>query len=158
MTPSLSQPNANPEYCSSASDLEDVLLSSGEIGALISTYNWSQNPLGTMETWSGSLCTAIRMLLKSDAPMLLIWGQDWIQIYNPAYSCLLKPHQHPRTLGQSARVYRSMLWAQLSPTIQQVWQTGQPQWHPSLSLLKQTQNSDWEKSDFTVFYSLTTIA
>jgi PAS domain S-box-containing protein len=153
MTPSLSQPNANPEYCSSASDLEDVLLSSGEIGALISTYNWSQNPLGTMETWSGSLCTAIRMLLKSDAPMLLIWGQDWIQIYNPAYSCLLKPHQHPRTLGQSARVYRSMLWAQLSPTIQQVWQTGQPQWHPSLSLLKQTQNSDWEKSDFTVFYS-----
>ncbi|VXD20115.1 putative Histidine kinase [Planktothrix serta PCC 8927] len=152
MTPSLSQPETNPIGEPAPSDLEEILVNSGEMGALISAYHWSQTSVGAMETWPGSLRTAVRTLLKSDCPMLLIWGQDWIQIYNDAYRCLLKPSQHPQALGQSIRVCRSILPEQRSPEIQRVFQTGQPQWHQSLRVLKDTRRYG-EKDDFIIFYS-----
>jgi PAS domain S-box-containing protein len=37
----------------------------GEIGALVSGYDWSQTPLGAVETWSSELKTAVQILVTN---------------------------------------------------------------------------------------------
>jgi PAS domain S-box-containing protein len=42
---------------------ETLFRGGGEMGALLRTLDWSQTPLGTVETWSDSLKTAVQILL-----------------------------------------------------------------------------------------------
>ncbi|MCC5666185.1 PAS domain S-box protein [Nostoc sp. CHAB 5784] len=42
---------------------ENLFVGGGEIGALLRSHNWSQTPLGAVETWSDSLKTAVQILL-----------------------------------------------------------------------------------------------
>ncbi|WP_088889283.1 ATP-binding protein [Leptolyngbya ohadii] len=43
---------------------ENAFTGGGEMGALLKSLDWSQTPLGAMETWSGSLKTAVQILLN----------------------------------------------------------------------------------------------
>ncbi|MFN6489667.1 MAG: PAS domain S-box protein [Nostoc sp. DedQUE03] len=43
--------------------VENLFVGGGEIGALLRSHDWSQTPLGAMETWSDSLKTAVQILL-----------------------------------------------------------------------------------------------
>ncbi|MHC5716589.1 MAG: PAS domain S-box protein [Nostoc sp.] len=42
---------------------ENLFVGGGEIGALLRSHNWSQTPLGAVETWPDSLKTAVEILL-----------------------------------------------------------------------------------------------
>ncbi|MEH2257945.1 MAG: PAS domain S-box protein [Nostoc sp.] len=42
---------------------ENLFVNGGEIGALLRSHDWSQTPLGAVETWSDSLKTAVQILL-----------------------------------------------------------------------------------------------
>ncbi|MEH1771178.1 MAG: PAS domain S-box protein [Nostoc sp.] len=42
---------------------ENLFVGGGEIGALLRSHNWSQTPLGAVETWPDSLKTAVQLLL-----------------------------------------------------------------------------------------------
>lgn len=42
---------------------ENLFVGGGEIGALLRSHDWSQTPLGAVETWSDSLKTAVQILL-----------------------------------------------------------------------------------------------
>lgn len=42
---------------------ENLFVGGGEIGALLRSHDWSQTPLGSVETWSDSLKTAVQILL-----------------------------------------------------------------------------------------------
>ena len=42
---------------------ENLFVGGGEIGGLLRSHNWSQTPLGAVETWSDSLKTAVQILL-----------------------------------------------------------------------------------------------
>lgn len=42
---------------------ENLFVGGGEIGALLRSHNWSQTPLGAVETWPDSLKTAVQILL-----------------------------------------------------------------------------------------------
>ena len=42
---------------------ENLFVGGGEIGALLRSHDWSQTPLGTVETWSDSLKRAVQILL-----------------------------------------------------------------------------------------------
>lgn len=66
------------------------LSANGQIAEEIRNYAWNKTHLGIPETWPHTLKTAISMLLKSDAPMYLIWGASRIQFYNDAFLPLLK--------------------------------------------------------------------
>lgn len=43
--------------------VENLFVSGGEFGALVRSHDWSQTPLGAVETWSDDLKTAVQILL-----------------------------------------------------------------------------------------------
>jgi hypothetical protein len=57
----------------------------GEMGALIRRFDWTRTALGPVESWNGSLKTMVGVILHSDFPMFLWWGDEMIQFYNDAY-------------------------------------------------------------------------
>jgi two-component sensor histidine kinase len=84
------------------SKVASFLIGGGEMATLISAYDWSGTPLGALETWPQSLKTATAILLRSPVPIVMLWGEDGIMIYNDAYS-VFAAERHPRLLGCNVR-------------------------------------------------------
>jgi PAS domain S-box-containing protein len=74
----------------------------GELSDLVRTYDWSRTSLGPIHTWPQSLIFAVRTLLLSPVPIVLLWGPDGIMIYNDAYSGFAGG-RHPQLLGSKVR-------------------------------------------------------
>ena len=74
----------------------------GELGDLIRNFDWSRTSLGPVERWPQSLKTITGMLLLSPVPIVLLWGEDGVMIYNDAYS-VFAGGRHPRLLGSKVR-------------------------------------------------------
>ena len=73
----------------------------GECGALIKSRDWSSS-LGPVELWPQSLKAATGLLLRSPVPMVMLWGEDGIMLYNDAYA-LFAGGKHPEQLGMPVR-------------------------------------------------------
>lgn len=69
---------------------------------MIRAHDWASTAVGPLETWPQSLRTAAGLLLESPVPMVMLWGQDGIMIYNDAYSRFAGA-RHPRLLGSKVR-------------------------------------------------------
>jgi two-component sensor histidine kinase len=74
----------------------------GELSQLIRDHDWSATPIGPLENWPQSLKTVTEMLLLSPVPIVLLWGEDGVMIYNDAYS-VFAGQRHPRLLGSKVR-------------------------------------------------------
>ncbi|MFE1599675.1 hybrid sensor histidine kinase/response regulator [Methylobacterium sp. ID0610] len=74
----------------------------GETGDLVRSYDWTSTSLGAAESWPQSLRTTVSTLLLSPVPIVLLWGEDGIMIYNDAYS-VFAGGRHPRLLGSKVR-------------------------------------------------------
>ncbi len=74
----------------------------GELGALIRQFDWAKTSLGPLATWPQSLKTVTETLLRSPVPIVLLWGEDGIMIYNDAYS-VFAGGRHPQLLGSKVR-------------------------------------------------------
>ena len=61
------------------------LAGASEMESLIRSTDWSQSPIGAVETWSPALRMMVSILLANRFPLLLWWGPHYIQIYNDAY-------------------------------------------------------------------------
>ena len=74
----------------------------GELSDLVRTYDWGGTPLGPIADWPQSLNFAVSTLLLSPVPIVLLWGEDGIMIYNDAYSGFAGG-RHPQLLGSKVR-------------------------------------------------------
>jgi PAS domain S-box-containing protein len=74
----------------------------GELGELIRLHDWTASGLGPPAHWPQSLKTITAMLLASPVPIVLLWGEKGIMIYNDAYSGFAGG-RHPRLLGSEVR-------------------------------------------------------
>lgn len=74
----------------------------GELGALIAAFDWSNTPLGPIDDWSATLRVSIGLALRSTVPIVMLWGEDGVMIYNDAYS-VFAGGRHPRLLGSKVR-------------------------------------------------------
>jgi PAS domain S-box-containing protein len=80
----------------------DFLARGGEMGRLMRRHDWSRTSLGPIERWPQSLKTAVGMILPSPMPIVMLWGEDGIMIYNDAYSSFAGG-RHPALLGSKVR-------------------------------------------------------
>ncbi|MDP3855879.1 sensor histidine kinase [Phenylobacterium sp.] len=92
----------------------------GEMGGRVRAHDWSATPLGPPAAWPPALKTTVRMMLAARQPMLILWGDDLIQLYNDACRVPLGAERHPHYLGQPARLCWSDNWSVFEPQLEQV--------------------------------------
>jgi len=90
----------------------DWLAGGGEMGSLVRSKDWSQTPLGPIESWPQSLRTTVSLCLASNFPISLAWGPHHVQIYNDGYWPICGG-KHPHSMGQDF----SECWASAWPAI-----------------------------------------
>lgn len=127
------------------------ILTGGDMGALMRAMDWSTTPLGSVECWSPSLRTMVRVLLSNRFPLLLWWGADHIQLYNDAYRPVLGS-KHPRSLGQPARECFPEIWHIIGPVLETPYSGGPATWDDDL-FLELHRHGFLEETHFTVAYS-----
>ncbi len=74
----------------------------GETGALIRSFDWSATSLGPLAGWPASLRAATDIVLRSPAPMAILWGADGVMLYNGGYA-QIAGRRHPQLLGSKVR-------------------------------------------------------
>src|SRR6185436_13789146 len=111
-----------------------LFVSGGEAGRLMAGLDWAATDLGPVGAWSTTLRAAVRIVLSSRYPMLLLWGPNLTQLYNDAYSTLIGD-KHPAALGLDVRVTLAEGWDVLAPLIEEATATGVASWVPALQLL-----------------------
>jgi len=92
----------------------------GEMGNLIRSVDWRLNPLGLPESWHIALKQSVSMMLKTNFPVLICWGADYIQLYNDAFRPINGTTKHPQALGRSARETYAEIWDTIEPMFQSV--------------------------------------
>jgi PAS domain S-box-containing protein len=78
------------------------LAGGGEAAAIIARFDWAATPLGPIERWPASLKSSIALILRSPVPIVTLWGEDGIMIYNDAYSAFAGG-RHPKLFGSKVR-------------------------------------------------------
>lgn len=82
---------------------DSFLIGGGVMGELVRSMDWSKTPLGPIDTWPPGLKTAVSIVLNSNFPISLIWGEDHIQIYNDGYWPLCGA-KHPQAMGSDITI------------------------------------------------------
>lgn len=65
-------------------------------------HDWSSTPLGPIDGWPQSLKTTVSLMIASPVPIVLLWGEHGVMIYNDAYS-VFAGGRHPQLLGSNVR-------------------------------------------------------
>lgn len=81
----------------------------GEMGRLIRSIDWSDTPLGPIDTWPQSLRTTVSLVLSSNFPISMAWGPHHVQIYNDGYWPICGG-KHPGSMGQDFRECWASAW------------------------------------------------
>jgi hypothetical protein len=80
----------------------EFLADAGELGRLISAFDWGATSVGPIISWPGYLRTTISTILRSPVAIVTLWNADGVMIYNDAYS-VFAAARHPRLLGSRVR-------------------------------------------------------
>ncbi len=96
----------------------------GEMGALVQALDWSNSPIGPVESWPPSLRTALGICLASQTPTVIWWGPRLIMFYNGACAGILGPARHPHAVGRCARDGWPEMWDLIGPDVESVLARG----------------------------------
>jgi PAS domain S-box-containing protein len=92
----------------------------GEAGALIRGIDWAATPLGSPEAWPAALKTLVGVMLGSQQPMLIVWGEAHVTLYNDGYAPMCGA-RHPRALGQAFDEVWHDIWDQVGPILSRAY-------------------------------------
>jgi len=109
---------------SGARGIGEMIAAQGALGALTARID-AGSPLGPVDGWSPVLVSAVRLMLSSQAEIVLFWGPELCALYNEAYAPTIGD-KHPRVLGRPAREGWTELWDDLEPLLRSVVEQGQP--------------------------------
>ena len=117
----------------------------------IQAFDWSQTPLGPIDSWSPALLTMVRIMLSNRFPILLWWGPEYISIYNDAYIPVLG-EKHPWALGKPVNECWKEIWHILQPLIDTPFKGGPATWDEDI-FLEINRHGFVEETHFTIAYS-----
>ncbi len=103
---------------------EQIFTGSSEMAMLMRSQDWSQTPLGAVETWPQSLRSALSICLNSRFPIAIYWGQDYLLLYNDAWRPIVGD-KHSWALGHPAREVWSEIWDDIGAELAGVLATGE---------------------------------
>jgi PAS domain S-box-containing protein len=99
------------------------LAGGGEMAGLIRQKDWSETPLGPIETWPSALRAALGISLNVSFPACIYWGQEMRLLYNDAWS-QIPGDRHPSTLGRPAHEAWPDIWDVIGPMFNRIMDTG----------------------------------
>ncbi|HEX2146114.1 MAG TPA: PAS domain-containing protein, partial [Pseudorhizobium sp.] len=86
-----------------ASASETAFLShDGELAQLIAAFDWTGTSLGPIGQWTQGTKAVVSLILQSPVPIVTLWNEDGVMIYNDAYS-VFAGGRHPKLLGSEVR-------------------------------------------------------
>ncbi|MGQ7295332.1 SpoIIE family protein phosphatase [Quadrisphaera sp. KR29] len=129
----------------------DLFTGASQTARLMAATDWAATPVGPVAGWPQSLRAAVRTVLSSRYPMLLLWGEQYTQLYNDAYSELIGDG-HPAAMGGDVRVTLADGWPVLAPIVDGAMETGVASWVPALQLLL-TRSGYREEAYFSVSHA-----
>lgn len=100
-----------------------VLHGEGEMAVLIREHDWAGTALGPIEQWPATLLSTVNLILASQFPMSIYWGEEFRLIYNDAYRVLLTD-KHPRALGRPGHDVWSLTWPQFAEAFSNIYRDG----------------------------------
>ena len=103
------------------------------------------------DNWPQSLKTMISVVLNNPFGMNIMWGKDFIQIYNQKYSLMIGPSKHPNAIGQKASETFAEIWDTIGPMLEDALK-GKPTLSSGLPLLM-NRNGYLEDCYFDFSYS-----
>src|SRR6478736_2190726 len=78
------------------------LAGGGEVARLISAHPWERTSLGPLAHWPSHVKVATALMLRSQVPLVMLWGPAGVMIYNDAYA-VFAGGRHPQLLGSPVR-------------------------------------------------------
>jgi PAS domain S-box-containing protein len=122
----------------------------GEMARRMRAYPWASSTLGKPQDWPADLRAAIRICLTSRFPMTVLWGEQWLLLYNDAYRQLMGD-KHPGLMRPAEQVWGDV-WPTVGPMLDSVLHTGRATWSEDL-LLAMYRHGYWEETYWTYSYS-----
>ena len=93
---------SDPPVSSVSLPLPPFLSGGGEVAPLIAAFDWGATALGPLSTWPDHVRHATALMLRSRTPIVMLWGEPGVMIYNDAYG-VFAGARHPRLLGSNVR-------------------------------------------------------
>lgn len=75
---------------------------SGVVVELLRDFSWAGTALGPISGWPAEVKATVSLILRSNVPMVTMWGESGVMIYNDAYAELAGA-KHPGLLGCEVR-------------------------------------------------------
>ena len=97
--------------------MRTVLEDLGPLGPAYEAVDWSRTPLGPASGWSDTLVSTVGLMIHSHFPITLLWGPEYVLIYNAAYVQLIGD-KHPEALGRPAREIFPEVWETIGPMLE----------------------------------------
>jgi PAS domain S-box-containing protein len=101
----------------------DLIVGSGQMAGLVRNHDWKSTPLGPIDGWSKELLTVVNLTLCTSAPTRVLWGSEFLLIYNDAYREILGT-RHPKSLGRPASYAWKDVWSTVAPQLETAFNTG----------------------------------
>ncbi|MFY1649618.1 SpoIIE family protein phosphatase [Solwaraspora sp. WMMB762] len=113
----------NPDSAVPAGTTSDSVVPAG----LVDRHDWAGTPLGPLSGWDPAVRAAVELVLASPVPMALVYGDDFLMIYNDAYAELLGA-KHPEAFAQPAAAVFADAWHRpgVGDVVERVYRTGEP--------------------------------
>jgi len=118
----------------------------------IRAFDWSSTSLGPIDHWPGNLRTTLGILLNSNFPMFLFWGEDLICFYNDAFRPSLGADGKHPMVGKKGRDGWADIWHIIGKLLDDVRTTGKAIQYDDL-LVPFFRNGRTEDSYWTFSYS-----
>ncbi|MDB5664864.1 PAS domain S-box protein [Cypionkella sp.] len=83
-------------------DAPRFFFSGSDMADRINRFDWSLTSLGPIASWADGIRAIVEMILQSPLPIVTLWGEPGVMIYNDAYS-VFAGGRHPRLLGSDVR-------------------------------------------------------
>lgn len=108
----------------------EFLVSNSEMASLIKNKDWKITSLGLADLWPESLKTCLSLLLNTQSPMFLIWGDDLTCFYNDAFRPSLgNLGKHPTFLGAPAQEFFAEIWSEIKDDLYAIKKGGKSTWN-----------------------------
>ena len=96
-------------------------LRGSEMGELICAHDWTESGLGPIQAWPLNLKHAVNIILLLPSPAMLLWGPEFIEIYNDRCRDLMGG-KHPICLGRPTHECWPEVWSFTAPICEGVMQ------------------------------------